>query len=626
MSQKSHSEVWNNIRNQLKWEISEIDYKTWLEPTEGLSLSHELLIVRCSSAEAQLWLTNRITAYSNRASVGVLGYPVKVVFEYQPIDEPQVIPENETLNLNIEYASDYDAIVKPERVIVVPAYFFRHIRRLGPELAWMVVGFRQAAYLAGFSEGGSFQIPASTICQFSGINRATFWRRVKKTETWSKLTGFVSQRDDQKNKYEIGTQGQLRQAANEYTVSMTIPLTPIDSRSLLAWLMKQAEISGNMSTAIQLALVTPPDKLIPMELNLANQEILKPTTVHSLIIGLGGSELEALQLQEHLMPTNDIILVRHYFAKHWVPKLGFGLAWLITWMRDLVFENEGIVSVSFQELADLINVNRLRTIRNWFAEEDTLQFIVEVNKRKVTSSTQRTFKVRTIEPFELVTNAIQESGESVANATQESNESVTNATQESSESVTNATQENSESVANATVNLLKDLTKDKSLLDIKESLTTTLINESLVNLPSGEKAVVVDDPKKDQSWDLDMLLKHNRVNQKSSKTLVKNNIPGWAFVSWILYGISQSRIDNPVGLAISKLTESPVGSGGGYDQLAKLGPQELGKLIERGCGWSGDKAWDNLKLSHTQVSELAELLIFEENLMKRLLRRNLNET
>ncbi|MBI9047686.1 MAG: hypothetical protein JEZ06_24585, partial [Anaerolineaceae bacterium] len=595
MSQKSHSEVWDNIRNQLKWEISEIDYKTWLEPTEGLSLSHELLIVRCSSAEAQLWLTNRITAYSSRASVGVLGYPVKVVFEYQPSDEAQGVPENENLNLNIEYASDYDAIVKPERVIVVPAYFFRHIRRLGPELAWMVVGFRQAAYLADFHEGGTFEIPASTICQYSGIHRATFWRRIKNKDTWDKLTGFVSKNDEQEQTYTKDSQGRPHKAPNQYTVSMTMPLTPVDTSSLHSWLMDKAKEFGSLSKAIQLALNTGLEELIPWELNLTEPEISKPTTVHAVVIGLGGSESEAVQLQEHLMPSKDILLIRHYFVENWLPILGFGPAWMITWMRDKCFENEGVVSVSFQEIADLLNMNRLRTIRDWFADETVSQFLMENEKRKVTSTTQRMFKVRTLEPIESVADATIRAKESVANATIREAALDANATIREEESDGNATirkRENRspmrhESVADATVNLLtKD--KDKSLLYFKESLTTTLINESLVNLGSDEKAVVVDDPENIQNWDLEMLLKHNRVNQKSSKTLFENNIPGWAFVSWILYGISQPRIDNPVGLAISKLTESPVGSGGGYDQLAKLGPQQLGKLIERGFGWSGD--------------------------------------
>ena len=53
------------------------------------------------------------------------------------------------LSLQAEYQSIYDEIVQPDQVIVVPGYFLRYIPVLGPELAWLYVGFRQAAYEAG---------------------------------------------------------------------------------------------------------------------------------------------------------------------------------------------------------------------------------------------------------------------------------------------------------------------------------------------------------------------------------------------------------------------------------------------------------------------------------------------
>ena len=71
------------------------------------------------------------------------------------------------LSLQAEYQSIYDEIVQPDQVIVVPGYFMRYIPLLGLELAWLYIGFRQAAYEAGAARqpGKKFGAPAQEGCQ-----------------------------------------------------------------------------------------------------------------------------------------------------------------------------------------------------------------------------------------------------------------------------------------------------------------------------------------------------------------------------------------------------------------------------------------------------------------------------
>ncbi|MBK6298677.1 MAG: hypothetical protein IPF48_12295 [Sphingomonadales bacterium] len=77
-----------------------------------------------------------------------------------------------------DYDSAYEQIVRPDRAVYLPGYFRRWLRRIGPDLAWMYVSFRQAAYLAGARSGSkSSQFSRKQTCSMSGISERTYWNR-----------------------------------------------------------------------------------------------------------------------------------------------------------------------------------------------------------------------------------------------------------------------------------------------------------------------------------------------------------------------------------------------------------------------------------------------------------------
>ena len=75
----------------------------------------------------------------------------------------------------------------------------RFIPLLGLELAWLYIGFRQAAYEAGATRqpGKKFGAPSKKVAHYAGMSLRTFWRWVAKPETWRRLSGLVKQVDSE---------------------------------------------------------------------------------------------------------------------------------------------------------------------------------------------------------------------------------------------------------------------------------------------------------------------------------------------------------------------------------------------------------------------------------------------
>ncbi len=157
-------QAWQMTLDQLRLEMSKAAFDTWVSSAHFVAFDDGVLTVGIPNAYGRDWLASRLTSTVNRLLTGILDQPVEVQFtvmeemperrgEVRILNEEAPVPEQhpKVLSLQAEYQSIYDEIVHPDQVIVVPGYFLRYIPLLGPELAWLYVGFRQAAYEAGAS-------------------------------------------------------------------------------------------------------------------------------------------------------------------------------------------------------------------------------------------------------------------------------------------------------------------------------------------------------------------------------------------------------------------------------------------------------------------------------------------
>ena len=350
--------AWQMTLDQLRLDMPKASFDTWVRDTSFVSFEAGIFSIGTPNSYGREWLGSRLTSTVTRLLTGIMNQHVEiqfVVIEEEPEIEQDGLPEDEdhtqdkhpsVLTLQAEYQSIYDEIVQPDQVIVVPGYFLRYIPLLGLELAWLYIGFRQAAYEAGAAKnpGKKFGAPSKKVARYSGMSMRTFWRWVGKPDTWKRLRGLVTQVETEA-RWSRGKDGRPHQSARSYRVAMSLQLTPFDEHSLRAWLYRQLAQGKTALSVLQTALETPVEELIPWPEKIASFEGApdEPHTIQDVLFAVCGSVPEsqkgqfhelADKLAHHLMPPKDLIFLTHYFVTHWLPKLGSGPGWFVTVLRD----------------------------------------------------------------------------------------------------------------------------------------------------------------------------------------------------------------------------------------------------------------------------------------------------
>jgi len=272
-----------------------------------------------------------------------------------------------------EYDSLYENIVKPERALYLSGYYARWIRHIGPELAWMYVAFRQAAYMDGGRTGSSTsRITVAEIAARAGISRRAYQNRAANPSTWEELRGLVTRVDEEPQ--WTNTSGTPKQLPSQFVVAMTLPLTPTDSASLNNWLVNNIEHYGGAEGVLRAAVDVPLKELIPLHADTLGE----PLTVRALLQNLFGDQLDAKLLdvlaaaiQNHIMPSNDQIKISVFFMEHILAHLGAGPGWVVTLMRDRCFDGESetrnrvVVKGGYAEIASWLGITRVKTVWEW---------------------------------------------------------------------------------------------------------------------------------------------------------------------------------------------------------------------------------------------------------------------
>src|SRR5258706_1388207 len=305
----NNEQAWQSVLGQLQMEMPRASFDTWVRDTQALSLEDGTLMIGVRNAYARDWLENRLTSTINRLLVGILNASVEVQFivsdnEDDPIVEdddadgdaffndaleskPHGGPEGSFEIALADYDSVYELVVRPNRAVYLPGYFRRWLKCLGPDLGWLYVAYRQAAYIAGSRTGkATNRIPGEKIASLAGCAERTYWRRVENPVTWVKLKGLVEISD---HGPEWDSQSSTpKSLPRRYTISMTLPLTPLDTNSLSKWLASHIEQYGGPQGVLRAAVEVPLDELIPVDAT----ETSQPFTVTKLVRELfGGGDL-----------------------------------------------------------------------------------------------------------------------------------------------------------------------------------------------------------------------------------------------------------------------------------------------------------------------------------------------
>jgi hypothetical protein len=424
--------AWQMALDQLRMGMPKASFDAWVRDTSFVSYEDGVFTIGTPNSYGREWLASRLTSTLTRLLTGILNQQVVVDFivvedyfeskEEDFLDDEDPISDKQpsVISIQAEYQSIYDEIVQPDQVIVVPGYFMRYIPLLGMELAWLYIGFRQAAYEAGAARqpGKKFGAPSKKVAHFSGMSTRTFWRWVAKPETWKRLRWLVKPVDSEP-RWSRGKDGRPHQSSRYYQVTMSPPLTPFDERSLRSWLYRQLAQGKTPVAVIQSALETPVDELIPWPDKVTPDEDItdEPHYVQDVLQAVCGAIPEsqkshfqelADKLAHHLMPPKDLVVLTHYFVSHWLPRLGPGPGWFVTLMRDRGYINqrtgevrdEILLPEGYADVARWLGLKRVKTVWEWLRTSEVATFVRETG-REIGSweGAPRRFKVCLGEPM-----------------------------------------------------------------------------------------------------------------------------------------------------------------------------------------------------------------------------------
>ena len=190
-------QAWQTVLGQLQMDMPRASYDTWVRDTRPLSFENGTLTIGVRNAYARDWLESRLRSTVSRLLIGIMNQTVDVDFvvaQTQTDDDDSDVPDEKEVSISADdIASLYDQVVCPERAVYLPGYFRKHLAQLGPDLGWMYLGFRQAAYGEG-ARGGTktARFSGKQIAALCGISERTFWNRVERAQTWEKLAGLVT--------------------------------------------------------------------------------------------------------------------------------------------------------------------------------------------------------------------------------------------------------------------------------------------------------------------------------------------------------------------------------------------------------------------------------------------------
>ena len=611
-------QAWQSALGQLQMEMPKASFDTWVRDTRIVSYDEGRFSIGVRNAYARDWLESRLSSTVTRLLMGMMNRSVDVQFVVaaEAILEEEVneedsegqedAPAPDQVEIEPVYDLAYDEIVQPEHVTLVSRYFLKHLRLIGPELGWLYLGFRQAAFNAGARNGSKHaRFSGQIVASMSGIAERTFWNRIGNPETWERLRGLVSTSIGSPE-WDTGS-ATPRRLPRRYTVAMSLPLTAADAHSLRTWLAQNVERLGEPERVIETAAGTPLDELLPKDAQA--QEGDHPESVPAILRSLFGEKvsqerLEALATRLHkaIMPDNDRLGVTHFFVEHILPHLGTGPGWMLTLLRDRCYYNQETgeirnrvrVAGGYAEIAGWIGLSRPMTVYEWlygkqgknasepgkYKHPITRVYLREVEQEKALNfkASSRTFDVLLNEvPMEILQAAFAgEPPDLYANCS------------------IGFTRPADDLYASCSIGFTRFADHLYATCRVFKSLNhlNPITNDSPPPIPSfgeAETAVI----KKRQPargvgnlafWDFNFLMTNNSVitagailrRQKQTGATIERLVQ--SFVSWLLYAYSPSgqRVEDPVAVAARRLLENvSTGAGGDFDRLAKLHPYQL---------------------------------------------------
>ncbi len=325
------------------------------------------------------------------------------------------------------YGQLYNEIVRPNQIWRSSRYF---VRRWGPILEpsrfWAVIGARHLSYLSE-EQNGNFKAWDNEIAGEANLSNSHYRRlKTEMGESSSPLSLFLKKGSfSYINARNSGGDGRVRKGRTRYNVRLDDPLTPADARQVEAEL--RAAGLNRSTKPEEIVEILKRCRMLEQTRFFAAEHELTSTTygswqavyVTDIVAAVTHKKMadhpaiveQAEALHSYL--TGGDFIGRRYFRDNWLPVIGAGPAWLLTWLRSYCFLDETTgeirneLSFSKIELAEKLGIHK-NALNRWLKlleqiPDQPFNFVKELSRAKQPdNSVLVTFGVGMFEPLTVV--------------------------------------------------------------------------------------------------------------------------------------------------------------------------------------------------------------------------------
>ena len=396
-------QAWQSVLGQLQMEMPKASFDTWVRDTQALSYENGVLTVGVRNVYARDWLENRLASTVDRLLIGILNSQTSVDFVVAETENVSEEESNETVvDEDTDHSeqqelttTEYERIVRPDRVVAFPGYLLRHLEQkcIPPEELSLYIGARQGVYLNWVRNGEPQvivqNISAWELLYFSNMSHASLFRLINGRKEFA---GGALQKLDEPAPH---TGKKYLDYANRWRVSINPPLTRNDAAAIKAILQVAVEEASKSRRAEAIAATLAdlaqhkPDQYLttkPSSESLASW----PKSVIEIVCELLGLDRTRLpegvkhaaeNLQNSLMTAFGTVIVTHFFFKfaHLVKMSHAKFWWIITARKHLVYNHHTaeqydytILPYGYKTLAQWVGVDE-DTARLWLDKDPVIR-------------------------------------------------------------------------------------------------------------------------------------------------------------------------------------------------------------------------------------------------------------
>jgi hypothetical protein len=276
------------------------------------------------------------------------------------------------------YESAYAQITNPQRVVVLPRYFLKHwLPLLGPSSAWLVLAFRQAAFVSRSNTHEVFrQIPVRQLTRWTGLSHGQVWNLMSKS---GHLSWFVRKTEKASSQTEGDTWG----------VQVSIPVAPQHLAQIDNFILLHPPKTHDTQESYLRMLMLEAPVILGDPSRVDGISADDRQTVHDIAEKhLGRLSAVASQLCDEItgriVQPGNTLAITHYFLERWRPEMPSGEAWMIILLRGMVYAAARPASTigvlgGKSMLAQGLGIHK-RSVRRWFSRlsESHLSAFIQV--------------------------------------------------------------------------------------------------------------------------------------------------------------------------------------------------------------------------------------------------------